>query len=643
MAQNVRLKYNGGIVYPQASLDNLVRNSSSSEPVQLPVLDSDGKILSTYIPDGLGGGASKAIISLGSAGAVTIEPGNSYIWDVKSSSILSANASSGMYAENAKLKINDYFDGVITGTGNAVLNGAISAGMRNECDVNFIGEHVTVTPVSSYYDYTVINSSTDENTVGTLAYALKQGNEFIKVNVSAFVDTDLSVYDACLTVPYDVFVSSGGKVKNVMFVGFNGGCFVYSGGSTEDIIIQGGGTSRSSIIFSGGFVNNILVNNGKLCVSSGGTAINVHENGGFVSSNGGASVSFIPNTFSGALISSGRSASLHSGTTGINLTVNSSGFVYVYSGGLINTATINTTGFIYVSSGGLVNDIRINSLGVLDVSYGGVASNVAPGSGCSCINRGGKVTFTNYSTGILYGYSDLTSSATSVSSISLSNWQQMYVMSDGVAEDITLNADNDLVYLGVYSGGTASNVHINYDDYNVLHVLSGGVAYVAFPYEDRGTIITESGATVVYKDPEGIIYSSYDYENDSDIFQIVPEFNNSTIGYDEYDNGMWGNVSVYSGGVANNITVNSDGAIEVYSGGLVNTAIVNSSGYIGVYSGGSAISTTINSGGRLAVREEAAYVDYVTVSSGGTLYIYNDSNINFDHVTSMPGAIIEYD
>ena len=96
---------------------------------------------------------------------------------------------------------------------------------------------------------------------------------------------------------------------------------------------------------------------GHLRVSAGGTASNIVENGGVVTVLDGATAAFTPNSFSDLVLSSGQTATVHSGTTANSTTVSSDGSMQVYSGGTASATMLNSGGSLYVSSGGTANYI----------------------------------------------------------------------------------------------------------------------------------------------------------------------------------------------------------------------------------------------------------------------------------------------
>ena len=109
--------------------------------------------------------------------------------------------------------------------------------------------------------------------------------------------------------------------------------------------------NTSATIHSGTTANDITVNSGgHLHVFDGGTASDIVENGGYVDIEDGAEASFVPNTFNGLFLENG-STTTHSGTTANNTTVNIGGELYVFSGGIADNIEMNG-GTLCLSSGG---------------------------------------------------------------------------------------------------------------------------------------------------------------------------------------------------------------------------------------------------------------------------------------------------
>ena len=177
-----------------------------------------------------------------------------------------------------------------------------------------------------------------------------------------------------------IFVSSGGKANRTTVT--PGGCMdIDFGGTANDTTVNGRGHAdevTSGYLYVGGTANATTVNSGGyLYVYSGGTALQIKENGGYVGAYG--NVTFVSNSFSGMVLNY-NSATVHSGTTANSTTVNS-GSLEVYSGGTANTTTINSSGRMYVSNGGKANSTTLNAGGRLTVSSGGMICGLLIASG----------------------------------------------------------------------------------------------------------------------------------------------------------------------------------------------------------------------------------------------------------------------
>ena len=142
MARKARLKYNGEVFYPRASLDNLVEAVGSTASVQVPTLDSSGKIEMVYIPDGIGGGGGGTwtpIVDLGSAATVSVAAGGAYSLSVPASTArtLTASVTAGKYGKPAFIRIILASGASITAQAPLTLNGTLTAGATNDCYVTF--------------------------------------------------------------------------------------------------------------------------------------------------------------------------------------------------------------------------------------------------------------------------------------------------------------------------------------------------------------------------------------------------------------------------------------------------------------------------------------------------------------------------
>lgn len=167
----------------------------------------------------------------------------------------------------------------------------------------------------------------------------------------------ITFYSAAVTI------FSGGTASNTLIR--EGDMTISSGGSANvtvlyngSIAIENGGTADSAGVFGGvlnvsggGKLSSASINaGGRLNVSAGGTATEIAENGGYVSIENGAAVTFAQHTFSGMTISD--LATIHSGTTAEGVTVASGGGLFIYDGGLADGMTVQSGGIMFVSGGG---------------------------------------------------------------------------------------------------------------------------------------------------------------------------------------------------------------------------------------------------------------------------------------------------
>ena len=130
--------------------------------------------------------------------------------------------------------------------------------------------------------------------------------------------------------------------------------YVYAQGIAVSTTVLVGGKLYVS---SGGTANSTTVNSsGRMYVSSGGTATGIVENGGYVHVSGGASATFIPNSFSGLVVSN-CSATVHSGTTAVSTVITSGGYMRVYPGGIVNSLVVSSDCYLH---GGAYSNVAGN-------------------------------------------------------------------------------------------------------------------------------------------------------------------------------------------------------------------------------------------------------------------------------------------
>jgi len=407
------------------------------------------------------------------------------------------------------------------------------------------------------------------------------------------------------------------------------------------VFVSSGGTADSTTVNSGG----------GMVVSSGGTATEIKENGGYVNVADGANATFTSNSFSGLNLSNAF-ATVHSGTTATDTTlnfngrlyvssggtadntiVNSSGYFDVYSGGTANNTTVNSWGYLYVSNGGTANNITVNTLGYLIVSSGGMANSTTvnrygylyitnggtatdivwtPCEGHVSIFAGGYATFASEYSGVYYGSNNqLLSNAAVMNGRRIDDFCEVNVMSGGTVNSTIVDSGGQL---HVFSGGTATEIMEN-----------GGYVEVADGADV--TFVSRVLRNLQLRNSSATIHSGTTAVNATVLSDVSLLIFSGGTARNTLVSGMSAAVIVSDGGTANSTTVNSWGYLYVSSGGTADSTIIYPNGNLHVSSGGTANSTTVNTDGRLYV------------SNGGTatnIIASRGASISF-----APGAVLQ--
>ena len=372
-----------------------------------------------------------------------------------------------------------------------------------------------------------------------------------------------------------MYLSSGGKVNNTT-VNSSGFLDVEFDCTADNTTVNFSG--RVSVD-SGGRADNTKVNSGGyLGVYSGARATEILENGGFVFVGDGAKAKFIPNDISGLTLEN-ASATVHSGTTAVNITVNYCGELHVCSDGIATRISVQSGGDIFVSSGGTVNDTSVNSNGSLAISSGGKADRTTVNSD---------------------GYLGVSSGGTA-EMITVNSYGRMTISVDGTATEIVENG-------GYVSVGTGATATFKANKFSGL-VLDNDSATVHSGTTAERTTVNSGGYLYVY---------------------AGGKVNSATLNSKGY-------LDVYAGGKATDVAVSSGGWMGVYAGGTADKVTVKSGGSLSVSSGGrvtvnsggAADNVTVGSGGSMTVSRGTA--TNVTVSSGGSMSV--DYHATADHIT----------
>ena len=463
-------------------------------------------------------------------------------------------------------------------------------------------------------------------------------------------------------------VNSGGELVTAKD-SIVGALYMNGGGTINNTTINNGGTFS---VREGSTANSTIVNlGGRMYIDYCGEAWSIVENGGYVYCYSGddAEVSFVPNTFTGLVMDCSVLATIHSGTTANNTTLNSGASLYVYRGGFANDTTVNsgagldvssggvannTTvgGNLFISSGGIAKNVIINEKGHLYVSSGGTATNIdwTPCVGNLAVEDGAYVTFTSKYSGVYYGSDNqllshamemhskavghgdmyiMSGGVTNSTTVNFIGWMnissggvansttvnsgaKLTVFCSGIANDITVNSYGSLT---VFSGGTAKSVTINENGY--LYVSSGGTATNIDWTPCVGNLAVEDGAYVTFVSKNKGVYYGISHAMVMESIVI---------------SGYYGSMYVMPEGTANNTVINNYGRMYVMCGGTANSTIINAGCELYVSNGGVVNSTTINNGGHLrvcsggfATNTIIDFYGYMYVMCGGAA---NDITIN---------------
>ena len=439
-------------------------------------------------------------------------------------------------------------------------------------------------------------------------------------------------------------ISSGGVANETTLSGAYASMTIFSGGVANETTLSGAYASMT--LFNGGVANETTVVSGaRMEISGGATATKIRENGGYVEVADGANATFVANSFNG-LVMSHFNATLHSGTTANETTVNAECSMFISNGGVANATTVNSYGYLIISSGGTANSTTVDSAGVIFISSGGTALNVTWTPCVGQINAadGAVVTYTSHYQGVYFGSNNiLASSAMTMEGKTVEG--SMYVMENGVANKTIVGEYGHLTissggvanetnvsggYLHIYRGGTANSTTVS--AYGDVFISSGGTA--------NSTTVSSAGLTI----SNGGVANSTTVNGHGNLYiSNGGVANNTTI------SGGYALMTISGGGVANSTTVNGD--LCVSSGGVANETIVASSGDLYVFSGGTVNETIVGEWGELDIdgvansttvsghRSElniyrGGVANETVVDSGGYLHIYRGGTANSTTVSS---------
>ena len=443
-----------------------------------------------------------------------------------------------------------------------------------------------------------------------------------------------------------------------------------NGTSSAGLVV---GSDTSVNVYSGALLENATVNSGgSMTIYSGGTALMVKENGGYVTVKDGAHVQFAAHTLNKAFIPT--SATLHEGTIASDATVINSGFLRIFSGGSANNTAVNGGGSMTLERGGIATSVTVRNGGTLRVSSGGDATAISAVSGAIlqfivAPDTFIKGAYANSSFEIKNGF---------VTSYTIQKQGVLNIVSGGAAITVTVGGDDAIMCISsggradsttvtngnliVSSAGVAQNTTVNNGGF--MTIIAGASAILI--KENGGFVEIESGASVTFASNTfsgltlssgatlhaGTIASStvlvgsreisgylHIYSGGQAIDTTVNDWTELHIFSGGMANGVTANrggeICISSGGVANNVTL-ADGNAEVSSGGTINMTTVNQYGDLRI-DGGVANSTTVGSGGSM-ILSSGGVANSTTVADGGCLFI--DENCIASSNTVEAGGIM---
>ena len=475
-----------------------------------------------------------------------------------------------------------------------------------------------------------------------------------------------------------MYAMSGGTAKNAD-IGFSG--FLYAfGGTVSGAVIHSCGYCCASW---GGVLSDTTVSSGgKLIVSSGGTAVKIVENGGYVAVQDGGHADFASHVFSGLNVYS--SATVHSGTTANSTTVND-GCLFLYSGGKLTGRTVCQDGVVSTFEGAVldfdltqtapdgaarINDFSriqgttpIYTITVSSTQEEGIyrlADGVSEFTGTISVMDSAGTELASFSVGetksvagvdcslqlsgntlsLKYGTDPGSIPATS-NGLVLSK-ETRTVGAGELFRDTVINSGGTL---HIAEGGRANDTAVNSGgvirisgggQVKTLDVNSGGVAYVSAG--GSALLIRENGGMVEIKDgaEENVTFLPNTFSNHLQTVKSVSLHSGTTavdltIMYKAA-------ICIFSGGLADGTTVSSGGVVFVSSGGSAGDTAVSSGGIVSVSSGGICSGVQLASDGRLNVKESGTLTGRIAFDAGAVASFYEGAVLDFDLTQTEPGG-----
>ncbi|MBO5723071.1 MAG: AIDA repeat-containing protein, partial [Lentisphaeria bacterium] len=469
---------------------------------------------------------------------------------------------SGGIASNVKINT---MGSMSISSGGIANNTTISSGFMTV----FSGGTVNNTNII-YYALNISNGGTANNTTASSRGGLNvysQGialNTFLSgrymhlygvansttVNSGGYIDINSGGTANSTTISFDgyMYISSGGAASNTI-VNSGGSAFVYNGGAASNTIVNSGG---SAVVYNGGYASGGSVDlYGRMSIASGAAAVEIKENGGYVYVAEGANATFAANTVNGLTLNT--SMTVHQNTVANNITLDSSGIIYIY-GGSANNTTVNSGGYMFLFYGGSANNTIVNNAGRIYISSGGSAANTTLNGGYLAIS-GGETTS------------------------SLVNGGTEDVFTDGTTYNATVMSGGRILLAGgkavstiVSSGGNLSvRSHSGALSYaSDAQILSGGFMDVYDSSTAESTVIEQGGYVRV---------RNYGSAVSTLIKSGASMYVHSSSGY-AYDTVISGFGRVYDGATMSKTVIASGGSFHLWRGGILKDVNVQYGGLL---------------------------------------------------------------
>ena len=463
-------------------------------------------------------GGSFVIASGASATGITLTEGASFSFSVASDTyIQGTSAGSAFEMKEASISAFAINAGIVYVYDGGIMEDAIV----NSNGMLFVRGGVSNTTVSSGGNFGVSSGAVaNGNTVEYGGWmAVYRGATATDINVAE--GGELGFYVAPDTYVQGSYAGSSFEMADAYISGYainTGNYLRVESGIAEDVTINPGGA---------------------LQIFSGGSALQVRENGGYVYDGNREyeeHLTFVPNAFSG-LVLEGKSATVHSGTTANSTTVNYDGRLIVYENGLVNSVVVNSGGELQVNGGGTATQVLENGG---SVSYDSDASVIFMPNVISGLELQG-VSYKNEDGSWWEDVRATLHSGTTAVSTTINVAGELRVYESGMANSVVVNSGASLV---IFSGGTATQVLEN-----------GGYVriYDAADVKFASNVIND---LVLGTDESWDGEAEYDYAT----LHSGTTANNTVINH--------GELYVYEGGVANGVS-NNHGALYLNDGAVV--------------------------------------------------------------------------